>query len=113
MFLSSARRSPQFIPRQVTDEFRAREQVESAFLKANSPAKAVPVLDIPQSTSIMAQLVIKSTALNSLPHSESDMASNPPPSAPGVPPEPIGDSTSITALKARLAALQVSAFLLV
>jgi hypothetical protein len=93
---------------QVADEFRAREQVESAFLKATSPAKAAPVLDIPQSTSIMAHLVVKSTAPNSLSRPESAVTSEHSPVTSSVSPEPIADSTSITALKARLAALQVS-----
>ena len=98
---------------QVADEFRAREQVASAFLKATSPAKAAPVLDIPQSTSIMAHLVVKSTAPNSLSHPQSAVISELSPVTSSVSPEPIADSTSITALKARLAALQVSHFFFV
>jgi len=47
---------------QVADEFRVRELVESAFVQATSPAKSAPVLDIPQSTAIMAQLVVKTSA---------------------------------------------------
>lgn len=97
----------ELIQLQVADEFRAREQVESAFLKATSPAKAAPVLDIPQSTSIMAQLVVKSTAPKLLPHLESAVVSEPSHLATSVSPDPISDSTSIAALKARLAALQV------
>ena len=95
------------IPLQVADEFRVREQVETAFLQATSPAKAAPVLDIPQSTAIMAQLVVKSTVIASFPPSDSSTKSNPPLAASSVSPEPVTDSTSIAGLKARLAALQV------
>ncbi len=97
---------------QVASEFRAKEQVESAFLKATSPAKPAPILDIPQSTSIMAQLVINSTVSNSSKRSESTTLAEPSPLACSVSPEPIGESTSIAALKARLAALQVSFLML-
>ena len=95
------------IPLQVSDEFRLREQVDSAFLKATSPAKAAPVLDIPQSTAMMAALVVKSTVHNSLPLPDLSSRSESPPAASSVSPEPNTDSTSIAGLKARLAALQV------
>ncbi len=93
------------IPLQVSDEFRLREQVDSAFLKATSPA--APVLDIPQSTAMMAALVVKSTVHNSLPLPDLSSRSESPPAASSVSPEPNTDSTSIAGLKARLAALQV------
>lgn len=92
---------------QVADEFRVREQVESAFLHATSPAKSVPALDIPSSTSIMAKLVIASTSLESLSRSDASVKSDAPPVAVSVSPDPPSDSTSIAGLKARLAALQV------
>jgi hypothetical protein len=93
----------------VADEFRFREQVESAFLQATSPAKA-PVFDIPQSTAIMAALVVKGTALDSFPSSNASVLSNPLPAVSSVSPESASDSTSIAGLKARLAALQVRTF---
>ena len=95
------------IPLQVSDEFRLREQVDSAFLQATSPA--APVLDIPQSTAMMAELVVKSSAHNSMPLPLLDHAvrSDSPLASSSVSPEPNTDSTSIAGLKARLAALQV------
>jgi hypothetical protein len=90
---------------QVADEFRVRELVESAFVQATSPAKSAPVLDIPQSTAIMAQLVVK-TAAPDLPQPNVSLSA-PPSTVPAVSPESITDPASIAGLKARLAALQV------
>jgi hypothetical protein len=92
---------------QVANEFRAKEQVESAFLSATSPVAAAPALDIPQSTAIMAQLVVKGTTLHSVPLSDTVLSSVSSQGAPSVSPEQKSDTTSIAALKARLAALQV------
>jgi hypothetical protein len=98
---------------QVSDEFRLREQVDSAFLKATSPVKDAPVLDIPQSTAMMAELVVKSAAHKSMPLPLLDHAvrSDSPLASSSVSPEPNTDSTSIAGLKARLAALQVCNYL--
>ncbi len=90
----------------MADEFRFREQVESAFLQATSPTKAL-VLDIPESTAMMAALVVKDTALDSFSSSDALTQSIPPLAASSVSPVSASESTSIAGLKARLAALQV------
>ena len=90
---------------QVADEFRVRELVESAFVQVTCPAKSAPVPDIPQSTAIMAQLVVK-TAAPDLPQPNVSLSA-PPSTVPAVSPESITDPASIAGLKARLAALQV------
>jgi hypothetical protein len=97
--------------RQIADEFRARELVESAFLQATSPVKSAPVLDIPQSTAIMAQLVIKSTPPD-LPQSNASLRAPSPSTLPAASFEPINDPASVAGLKARLAALQVCKYVL-
>ena len=90
---------------QVADEFRVRELVESAFVQVTCPAKSAHVPDIPQSTAIMAQLVVK-TAAPDLPQPNVSLSA-PPSTVPAVSPESITDPASIAGLKARLAALQV------